>query len=271
MICGWLAALLAFASGLDRFHHCLDQVLGHLHPPRENHGNATLARDLLNLDRPANVHWSQIGQDSYVDSLLKQKRNGFFVEAGASDGETLSNTLFFEVSRGWTGLLVEANPFVFTQLLARGRNAYAFEGALSTSNRVSEEKFYVAGELGGLRDAISAAHKSRIDQYKLVYGRERTWTHTGYEVSVVCVPLAVILRNIGRRHVDFLSLDVEGAELPILEAVLLSKDITIDIIAVEVNDEAVRIAELMAQHNFVKVGSLGGQDDLYRNKHFVDK
>lgn len=264
-----LAVLFAFTSGMDRFHHCLDEVLQHLHPPRENHGNATLARDILNLDKPANVHWSQIGQDSFVDSLLKQKRDGFFVEAGASDGETLSNTLFFEVSRGWTGLLVEANPFVFTQLLARGRNAYAFEGALSTSNRISEEKFYVAGELGGLRDAISSAHKNRIDQYKLIYGREKTWTHTGYEVSVVCVPLAAILRNINRSHVDFLSLDVEGAELPILEAVLASKDISVDVIAVEVNDEAERIGELMARYDFVKVGALGGQDDLYRNKKFI--
>ena len=34
-------------------------------------------------------------------------RNGFFIEAGASDGETDSHTLYFESKYNWTGLLVE--------------------------------------------------------------------------------------------------------------------------------------------------------------------
>ena len=34
-------------------------------------------------------------------------REGFFIEAGADDLETDSNTLFFEIERGWTGILVE--------------------------------------------------------------------------------------------------------------------------------------------------------------------
>ena len=35
---------------------------------------------------------------------------GFFLEAGADDGVRDSNSLLLEVNRGWTGLLVEANP-----------------------------------------------------------------------------------------------------------------------------------------------------------------
>ena len=35
--------------------------------------------------------------------MLKAKRNGFVVECGASDGETYSNSLFFEVERNWKG------------------------------------------------------------------------------------------------------------------------------------------------------------------------
>jgi hypothetical protein len=34
------------------------------------------------------------------------KRGGVFVEAGAYDGETFSNTLYLEKRLGWTGLLV---------------------------------------------------------------------------------------------------------------------------------------------------------------------
>jgi hypothetical protein len=48
-----------------------------------------------------------------VPELLKlfgKQKNGFFIEAGADEGEFLSNTLYFELKRGWTGLLVEPNP-----------------------------------------------------------------------------------------------------------------------------------------------------------------
>ena len=41
---------------------------------------------------------------------------GFFIEAGAFDGEISSNTLFFELKQNWTGLLVEPNPDIFQML-----------------------------------------------------------------------------------------------------------------------------------------------------------
>ena len=45
-------------------------------------------------------------QVSYLDVLFGDKSGGFFVEAGAFDGELFSNTLLLEKNRGWTGLLV---------------------------------------------------------------------------------------------------------------------------------------------------------------------
>ena len=48
-------------------------------------------------------------------------RNGFFIEAGAYDGEISSNTLFFELKQNWTGLLVEPNPDVFQMLNVKVR------------------------------------------------------------------------------------------------------------------------------------------------------
>ena len=59
------------------------------------------------------LSWSQYGQDRYIDKLLKGKRKGFFVEIGCHDGERFSNTLFLEKERGWTGFLVEANPYTY--------------------------------------------------------------------------------------------------------------------------------------------------------------
>ena len=49
-------------------------------------------------------------QAKIISELFKDQKDGFFIEAGAYDGETLSNSLFFELKLGWKGLLVEPNP-----------------------------------------------------------------------------------------------------------------------------------------------------------------
>ena len=51
----------------------------------------------------------QFGQVEVVDKILSKKTSGFFIEAGACDGESISNSLFFEVRRKWSGLLVSTS------------------------------------------------------------------------------------------------------------------------------------------------------------------
>ena len=48
-------------------------------------------------------------QDQFLDEFIFKGRvkNGFFVEAGADDFLLNSNSLWFELTHGWTGLLVE--------------------------------------------------------------------------------------------------------------------------------------------------------------------
>ena len=50
---------------------------------------------------------AQLFQDLFVLFSLSQKREGFFVEFGATDGVELSNTLLLERSYGWNGILAE--------------------------------------------------------------------------------------------------------------------------------------------------------------------
>merc|ERR1719433_2070174 len=51
---------------------------------------------------------SQVGQDMLVQSLLRCKRNGFFVDLAANDAVKLSNTLMLERDFQWNGICVEA-------------------------------------------------------------------------------------------------------------------------------------------------------------------
>jgi hypothetical protein len=50
--------------------------------------------------------------------------NGFFIECGAYDGEIFSNSLFFELKRNWTGLLVEPVKDSFAKLRKKNRKVF---------------------------------------------------------------------------------------------------------------------------------------------------
>ena len=65
-------------------------------------------------------------------NLLQE--TGFFVECGAYDGESLSNTLYFEKTRHWKGLLIEANPNNYAKLKKKNRNAYTINACLSVEH-----------------------------------------------------------------------------------------------------------------------------------------
>ena len=69
--------------------------------------------------------------DSVLVDLFSKKKNGFFVEAGALDGEFLTNTLRLEQDQNWTGLLVEPDPDSFQVLKTKNRKSWLSEACLS--------------------------------------------------------------------------------------------------------------------------------------------
>ncbi|KAK4321737.1 hypothetical protein Pmani_007477 [Petrolisthes manimaculis] len=90
----------------------------------------------LNLTKPHLTHFSQSGQTQYaVLHFLGAMKGGFFVEAGALDGEFLSNSLYLEREREWWGLLVEAVPDSYSLLRQRHRHVYTLQAALATTPR----------------------------------------------------------------------------------------------------------------------------------------
>ncbi len=168
------------------------------------------------------VHYSQIGQSRIVDEFLGGRRSGFYVECGAAEGKKLSNSLFFEETRDWKGLLVEADPGAFQELLKLHRNAYLLNACLSPSPQSTKLNFTTAGVLGGLERFMESTHKKwimRVQQLK-------------QPLTVQCFPLFSVLSALGVDHVDYFSLDVEGAELDILKTIPFDR-ITFDVMTVE--------------------------------------
>ena len=89
----------------------------------------------------------QFGQPFYVEKILQNnsfwnpEKKGFYIEAGADNGEKFSNTLYFEIKYGWTGLLVEPNPYLWNELKGKNRNAWILPHCLSTTEKVEVMDF----------------------------------------------------------------------------------------------------------------------------------
>jgi len=204
-------------------------------------------------------YYSQYGQDKFVDDLFSQKQNGFFVEAGGYNGEYLSNTLFLELHRNWSGLVVEANPLLFQQALHKNRKCFLLQAGLSTSNTSEEIPFMLAGPLGGFFQTYS---KNHFDRAKREIEQKEQWTKenigSGDIVSIKSYPLIFVLEAI-KQHtkqqsliIDFFSLDTEGSELQILQSIDFSI-VKIKVLVVEYNSESLRRKELvdyLGVHNF---------------------
>ncbi|KAK2141567.1 hypothetical protein LSH36_1077g00005 [Paralvinella palmiformis] len=116
----------------------------------------------LNLVHPEKKHYSQRSQSKFIDDLLRGKSNGFYIECGAAGGDSLFNSLFFEKSRNWSGLLVEANPISISPLLKKRRHAYIINVCLSPKRKLIIVPFTQARLIGGLPDYMEQSHKKRI-------------------------------------------------------------------------------------------------------------
>lgn len=74
------------------------------------------------------------------NSLLMQ--SVFFIECGGLDGEDFSNTLSMEMTANWTGVLVEASPTEFKNLMNKKRKSILIPTCLSLEPRPTTVRFY---------------------------------------------------------------------------------------------------------------------------------
>ena len=75
--------------------------------------------------------YSQLGQDLFVLEVLKEKKNGTFLDVGCADYKNISNTYLLEKEYGWKGIgidLVECNRQGW--LDNRGQSKFLLENAL---------------------------------------------------------------------------------------------------------------------------------------------
>jgi len=156
-----------------------------------------------------NKSYSQLSQDLGVLQILGNKRNGFFVEAGAMDGLHLSNTLLLEREYGWTGICCEPNKNLYEKL-QNNRNCLYDDGVLYNTNDEEIEFFTADGtdmeQLGGT-----------FEDFKAEESRISTRTNGKTYILKTLTLNTLLKKHNAPRVIDYISLDTEGSELKILE------------------------------------------------------
>jgi FkbM family methyltransferase len=196
---------------------------------------------------------SQLRQDLFALSQLNGKRDGYFVEFGATDGITLSNTYLLEKVYGWKGVLVEP--------------ARVWHGALK-NNRAAEIDtrcvWSVSNEKLSFNEASIPELSTITNQIAVDLHKEVRLVRDKYYVDTISLT-DLLLRYKAPKKIDYLSIDTEGTEYDILGAFNF-RNFSFAVITVEHNYTPSRqkIYRLLTKNGYKRVMEEVSQfDDWY--------
>jgi len=196
---------------------------------------------------------AQLFQDLLVLFLLDEKRDGYFVEFGATDGIKLSNTFLLENKFGWRGIVAEPAR-CYHQELSHNRKCFVDHRCVWSASGVPLQF-----------DETAEPEYSGVDALSVVDAHaERRRERTSYAVESVSLP--DLLRSYDAPVIiDYLSIDTEGSEFTILDSFFPSHH-DIRLITVEHNytNQRSQIYNLLTSQGYNQVfKELSMVDDWY--------
>lgn len=158
---------------------------------------------------PFHAEW---GEDIFIFELFGPGYKGTYVEAGALDGIADSVTLALD-RMGWKGVLVEPTPRNFARCQTHRPHARVVHAALGKSGSRGTTGFMVPKEDLHTRSAFRQHEGMNTDHLGNL-------ARAGAELEEVQVPLTTmtdVLLQAGCAELDVAVIDVEGAELELLD------------------------------------------------------
>ena len=192
---------------------------------------------------------SQYNQDKYLETnIFKGYKNGFYVDVGAHDGISINNTLYFEKNNNWSGINIEPIKKVFDKLVINRPNNINLNCAVC--NNDGETDFYCntgyTEMISGIKDNFDKRHFKRLQSENIQHGS------TTELIKIKTKKLETILHDNDILHINYLSIDVEGAEFEVIKSINFDK-VFIDVIEFEnnYNDTSVPIVEYLQNKGFI--------------------
>ncbi len=215
--------------------------------------NERLAALLAPLSSLVRESKSELHQDLFVLSELNFKKNGYFIELGATNGIDSSNTYLLEKNFGWDGILAEPAKYWHPSLKQNRK-----------SNIETDCVWRDSGSTLSFHE-VDAAERSTITGYEKSdeHAPER---QAGHSYNVNTISLNDLLEKYrAPARIDYLSIDTEGSELDILSNLDFDK-YQIGIISCDHNYMPIRgkIFDLLTGHGYIrKYPGFSQWDDWY--------
>jgi len=214
---------------------------------------------------------SQIQQDLILDQqIFKGKTNGFFVEVGALDGFGASNTWFFEKERNWSGLLIEPNPVEFNKRNQHPRPNSIFENCAISDVEMDINFLSIEGPcnvLSGIMEFYNTQHLERINRELEMYSNHPE-DHELYSRKEQIPMKSVRLQTLFDKHnitkIDFISIDVEGVELQVLNSINFDK-VDISVFMIENNYGLEKETEFLSSKGYKLLGNIQWDSVFIKN------
>lgn len=201
---------------------------------------------------------SHTGQDAWVAEVLRFKRDGFFLDFGGFEGLLHSNTFYLEKFLGWQGMLVEPNPQPYRSACAV-RSCISINAALYSESRKS------------IPFTDSHGFSSLLEHQDSDSNRQIRKAISAGVFNVDTInPTELLDRFSVPEYIDYLSLDVEGAELDVIQNIDMVK-YHIALMSIEHNHEEEKQKAIRAH-----MSGLGYQvvehwnDDLFYSFEYLD-
>ena len=217
-----------------------------------------LAYHLLeNFDKSS----SQLLQDLIADYLFQDSKLPFFVEFGAADGMTFSNTYFLEKNRSWNGIVAEPSHGWMEKLKANRGCKIDFRCVYSQSGQqviFNESKDLM---LSGVKQAEEVPTQS-----------DSTRCVDTYLVETVSLD-DLLVENSAPNYIHFASIDTEGSEFEILSSFDFTKH-KFGCLVIEHNftDSREKIKNLMIKQGYMPfLENLTLWDDWYLSPEIFNK
>jgi FkbM family methyltransferase len=168
-------------------------------------------RPIKHLIRPPPCYvahsYSQEGEDRILARIFEHKAEGFYVDVGAHHPTFLSNTYLF-YQRGWRGINLDAAPGSMAAF--RNLRPADINLELAIGEQPGSLPFHI------FNDPALSTFDARVAKEREGVGNWRVVEVKPIEVR----PLAQVLEEYlpAGRSIDFLSVDVEGLDLPVLRS-----------------------------------------------------
>ena len=171
---------------------------------------------------------SQHGQDrfAYKTFFPDTSSGGTFVEFGARNGVSHSNTWYFEHEHKWHGILLEPGPEYFQIENNRPRSISFHNTACMQDKYENKKRIFIVADTQGWHGFKDTYDKERLKELIARDGIKQ-------ELIIQCKSIPNILQNLNMRRVNYMTVDTEGGEVDFLLNFPFHKFV-IDVIQVEI-------------------------------------